>query len=164
MHRPEKIKKAVVSFSIFGLLLLSACYQRFERLNVKVTDEGVIFSHPKMDEAMRQGNFCDFGEISVSRRTNDYDEQMWTVYSTEPTFQPSAEPLKKCYIVYGETLPQTSVTIDPKPLREGTYEVNGVVIIHNQKGETLKDLSFIDKFTLTKDEAGNLTVSQAAEK
>jgi hypothetical protein len=164
MCRAERIKRAVVSFGIFGLLITSACYQQFERLNVKATDEGIIFSHPKMDEALRQGNLCAFGEINVTRQTNDYSEQMWTAQSIEPTFQPFNEPLKECRIVYGEVIPQTSVRIDPKPLREGNYKVKGVVIIHNQKGETLKDLSFWNEFTLTKDQAGDLTVLQTTEK
>ena len=160
----EKIKKAIACFSIFGLLLMAACYQQFERLTVKATGEGIIFTHPKMDEAARQGNLCDFGEISVSRKADNYSEQMWTAYSTEQNLKTPAEAMKKCRIVYGEPLPGTSVTIDPKPLREGTYDITGVVIIYNQKREVLRDLSFSDSFVLKKDEAGNLTVSQSAEK
>jgi len=166
IRRAEKIKKTVAFFSFLGLLLMSACYQKFERLSVKATSEGIVFSHPKMDEAMRQGNLCVFGRMSVSRRasTNDYNEQMWMLENTESGFQQSTEPMRKSYIVYGETLPQMSVISNPKPLREGEYRVNGVVVIYNQKRELLKDLSFNDEFTLKNDASGNLTVIPSAEK
>ena len=164
--RAERLKKTVTFFSFLVLLLMAACYQRFERLSVKSTAEGIIFSHPEMDEAISQENLCVFGRMSVSRQSspNDYKEQMWMLENTESGFQQSTEPMKKCYIVYGETLPQTSVIINPKPLREGSYEVNGVVGIYNQKRELLKDLSFIDKFSLKKDETGNLIVLPSTEK
>ena len=165
IRRVAAVKNALVFFSLCGLLLMTACFQRYERLSVKATDEGIIFSHPKMEEAMRQGNLCVFGEMSVSRQSqpNDYQEQMWYVQNTASGSQASTEPLKKPYIVYGETLPQTSVKVDPKPLREGTYRVNGVVVIYSQKREPVTDLSFNDEFVLKPDASGKLAVS-AVEK
>ncbi len=165
IRRAAKNKKAFVCVFLFSLLSTAACFERFERLSVKATDEGIIFSHPKIEEAMRQGNLCVFGELSVSRRSapNDYQEQMWYLQNTASGFQDSTEPLKKPYIIYGEPLPQTSVKIDPKPLREGNYRVNGVVVIYNQKRELVTDLSFNDEFVLKSDASGKLTVS-AVEK
>ncbi|MCY7376230.1 MAG: hypothetical protein LH472_09705 [Pyrinomonadaceae bacterium] len=159
-----KARKTVVFFSLCALLLImAACYQRFERMSVKAIDEGISFSHPQMEEAMRQGNLCVFGEMSVSRQSspNNYSEQMWYLQNTESGFQPSTEPMKKPFIIYGESLPQTSVTVEPKPLREGKYRVSGVVVIYNQKRELLKDLSFNDEFVLKTDASGKLTVSPA---
>lgn len=162
IRRAAKNKKAFVFAFLFSLVLTAACFQRFERLSVKATDEGIIFSHPKMEEAVRQGNLCVFGELSVSRRRsqpNDYQEQMWYLQNTASGFQDSTEPLKKPYIIYGETLPQTSVKVEPKSLREGIYRVNGVVVIYNREREPVTDLSFNDEFILKTDASGKLTVS-----
>lgn len=161
IRRAAPNSEVLFAVILFGLTLTTACYQRFERLSVKATDEGIIFSHPKMEAATREGNLCVFGEMSISRRSqpNDYQEQMWYVQSTASGFQESTEPLKKPYIVYGETLPQTSVKVEPKPLREGTYQVNGVVVVYNQRRELVRDLSFNDEFVLKTDASGKLTVA-----
>lgn len=158
--------------SVFFLLvlcalpLISSCYQRLEKLSVKASDEGIVFSHPAMDEATKQGNHCVFGEISVSRRdaAGNLQGEIWSAQNTESGFQPTAEALKKSYIIYGETLPQTRILVDPKPLVEGFYQVSGVVGIYNQKRELVKDLAFTDKFALEKDASGKLIVSNADQK
>lgn len=160
------IEKLFFLFVFCALPLISNCYQRLENISVKATDEGIVFSHPAMEDAAKQGNRCVFGEISVSRRdaANAPQEEMWSAQNTESGFQPTAEPLKKSYIVYGETLPQTRILVEPKPLGEGFYIVSGVVGIYNQNRELLKDLSFTNKFKLEKDAAGKLIVSNADQK
>ena len=157
-------RKNFVRFALCGVLLTAACFQRFQPLNIQATDNGIVFSHPQMEAALRDGNLCVFGEISVTRQSapNDYQEQMWYVQSTAPGFQDSTEPMKKPSITYGETLPQTSVKVEPKLLREGVYQVTGVVVIYNQKRELVRDLNFNDKFVLGRDDSGKLIVSKAA--
>lgn len=161
-HVFKAVKKSFVLLALSGLFLVSSCYQKFETLVVRSTDEGIIFSHPAMDDALRRGDFCIFGEISVSRRdaADNLQEEMWFVQNTESGFQTSAEPLKKSRIVYGETLPQTRILIEPKPLREGLYRVSGVIGIYNQKRELLRDLSFNDEFGLKADASGKLIVAE----
>lgn len=143
---------------LLAALLATACFQKFQRLEVKATGEGIIFSHPAMEKAARDGNLCVFGEISVSRE-NPASEQMWFVQNTASGFQASTEPMRKPYIVYGENLPQTKTIIAPKTLSEGKYRVNGVVGIYNEKRELLNDLSFNDEFVLKNDATGKLTVA-----
>lgn len=153
-------RKAVVLVSLI-LLLITACYQRFQRLEVKATDEGITFSHPKMQEAFNQKNLCIFGEINVSRQTSQGDyEEMWSVQNTASGFQQSTAPMPKSYLVYGENLPQASVKILPKTLSEGKYRVNGVVGIYNEKHELLTDLNLADEFVLKNDAFGKLTVEK----
>lgn len=160
------MKKLFALLIFCALPFLSSCYQRFEKFTIRATDEGIVFSHPAMEAATRDGNLCVFGEISVSRRdaTDNPQEEMWSLQNTASGFQTSTESMKKPYILYGETLPQARVLIEPKLLREGIYRVSGVVGIYNQKRELLNDLSFTDKFVLQKDASGKLTVSIAAEK
>ena len=160
------MKKLIVVFVLCALPVISGCYQRSEKLSVRATSEGIVFSHPAMEEATKQGNHSVFGEISVSRRdgAGNPQEEMWSAQNTESGFQPTAEPLEKTFVVYGETLPQTRILVEPKPLREGFYEVSGVIGIYNQNRELLKDLSFTDKFTLEKDALGKLIVASADRK
>lgn len=160
------MKKLFALLIFCALPLVSSCYQRFEKFTIRATGEGITFSHPAMEAAARDGNLCIFGEINVSRRdsADNPQEEMWSLQNVESGFQTSTEPMKKSYILYGETLPQTQILIEPKPLREGIYRVKGVVGIYNQKRELLNDLSFTDKFVLEKDASGKLLVSTAAEK
>ncbi len=167
--RPAAInlmKQFFVLLVFCALPLISNCYQRLEKLNVSATDEGIIFSHPAMEDAIKQGNRLVFGEISVSRRSaaDDFQEEMWSVQNTESGFQPTAELMGKSYIIYGENLPQTRILVEPKPLGENSYQVSGIVGIYNQNRELLKDLSFTNKFTLEKDASGKLIVSNIDRK
>ena len=161
----KAVKKIRIFFIFCSLLLVSSCYQRFEKFSIRSADEGITFSHPEMEAAIKQGNLCVFGEISVSRRdsADNLQEEMWSLQNTESGFQPNTEPMKKPYIVYGERLPQTQVLIEPKPLREGNYRVTGVVGIYNQKHELLKDLSFVNKFSLARDSSGKPITSSVPD-
>jgi hypothetical protein len=145
----------------FGLLFSVSCFQQLQNFEVKSNDDGIIFTHPKIEEAFKQNNTVIFGEINVSRRNKEgKSEEMWNAQSTSSGFSQSTEALKKPYIIYAETIPQTRVFTEAKPLEDGKYQVTGIIGIYDQNRKLLDDLNLAGEFTVKTDETGKKTIVQ----
>ena len=164
MNKSRYHIKSVLVILAFALFV-NACFQQFESAEVKIEGGNLIFTHPRIKQAFESGEVCVFGEISVQRKAPEGDfREMWRVSNTRTGFSEDTPAMNKPYVIYGESLPQTRVTIDPKPLLEGEYRARGVIGVYNQKRELLSDLSFTSEFVLESDGAGNFTVSKPAVK
>ena len=114
-----------------------------------------------MEEALKENKLVVFGEINVSSRDSEGKSvAMWNTQSTSSGFDETTETMKKSYIVYGESLPQTRVFTEAKPLDDGKYQVTGVIGIYDKNRKLLDDLNLTGEFTVKTDETGNKTVLQ----
>lgn len=144
-----------------GLIFSASCFQQLRNFEIKTNDEGIIFTNPKIEEAFKQNNTVIFGEINVSRRnTKGKSEEMWNVQSTSSGFSESTEALKKPYVIYAETIPQTRVFTEAKSIEDGKYQVTGVIGIYDQNRKLLDDLNLVGEFTVKTDETGKKTIVQ----
>lgn len=156
----KKFFRSFIGLICFALLFLTAaCYQRFDKIDVKASGKMIIFSHPKITKAFEQGNIVVLHSFHVYRKAPEGDErEMWYVANRRDGTEYFSAALSKPFVAYAENLPAMSVLIDPKPIREGHYTINAEFGIYNQKRERLDGLTILDDFDLTADDAGNLSV------
>lgn len=143
-----------------SLIFLAACPEtnHFYPFEVKVADDKIVFSQPRIEAAMRDGNFCVLRSISVGKKAENFSETVWQIDTPHDAKPSPQSALQKPFIVYGEDLPGMSVWREPKPLRDGRYTVSGSVVVYNPKNEFLSDMQLTREFSVKIDEAGRQTI------
>lgn len=146
--------------ALFCACLLAACFQRFESIEVRATDAGIEFAHPKIEAAIKRGDSCVLHDLHVTRKSPEGDSrEMWRIARPDDGRPRAANPLLKSNIIYGEQLNGMIVSIEPKPLGEGHYSVTGGAVIYDKNQTQTNAFEFMKEFDLKTDDAGKLIVT-----
>ena len=157
----------LVLFSIVGLFFFTGCPEANQQYSLAVEiDQGkVIFSHPKLAEEIKKGNFCVVRRITVVRKgENNYADTVWQLDGRSDGGWSPEEALPNPFIVYGEGISGMTVWREPKALRDGLYSASGSVSVYNREKGFLYEMPLSNEFSLATDASGKLIVAESKRK
>ncbi len=156
-RRREKSSTASVNRSplpqylvLLSVLLLGACFQKFEAVRAVETERGIAFEAPVIAAGSRQGQVYELLDFTVVKRDCERDCTMWFIVR-EPG-PANGGQLEAGRIYYGVAPAGMAVRTPAKTLGPGSYSLSATVQQRDASGGFLKSLSLDGALSIRRDE------------
>lgn len=135
---------------LLSVLLLGACFQKFEAVRAVETERGIAFEALAIAAGSREGQVYELLDFTVVKRDCERDCTMWFIVR-EPD-RASGETLEAGRIYYGLAPGGMAVRTPAKTLGPGSYSISATVQQRDASGGFLKSLSLDGTLSIRRDE------------
>lgn len=136
--------------ALLSVLLLGACFQKFEVVRAVETERGIAFEAPVIAAGSREGQVFELLDFTVVKRDCERDCTMWfIVREADPA---NGGQLEAGRIYYGLAPGGMAVRTPAKTLGPGSYSLSATVQQRDASGRFLKSLSLDGALSIRRDE------------
>ena len=145
---------------LLAVLLLGACFQKFEAVRAVETERGIAFEAPEIEVGLQKGQVFELLDFTVVKRDCERDCTMWFIVR-EPGHAKGGQ-LEEGRLYYGLAPAGMAVRTPAKTLGPGSYSLSANVQQRDASVRFLKSLSLDGALSIRSDESATPQTSRDA--